>query len=407
MVEVSLSSSDPRLPSVSLDILRGAKKLGAQTIVYTASRQAYAQMPAGMVDHWVVCDTRNADDLAKAAKTVAPDCLVGVSDLFVDTANTAALALGLPANANSAAFARDKAAVRRALDEAHVPNLAWAVVDCAEDNCSVPAGVALPAITKPVDGSASWDISRVDSESELRAAVQRHRARSTYGRGVVPAGRLLIEQEVPGQLYSVEGFRYAGTTEIWGYTDRVLSAPPDYIELALSFGLDEPEPGLGAYVRRVLDATNFTYGVFHVEVMSTPSGPMLIEVNPRPMGHGAHQCINALSDQPWGDEIARRYLGLNPTIHIRDGAASVAHQMAEHSGTIRCIDGVENARHGTGVVTVNVNKKAGDTLTVTHSNSDSIAHTVATGPDRAEATRRGFDAVRQIRFTLDAANGAA
>lgn len=329
MVEVSLSSSDPRLPSVSLDILRGAKKVGAETIVYTANPHAYAEMPDGMVDRWITCDTRDANDVAKAAQAVAPDCLVGVSDLFVDVANAAALKLGLPANADSPAFARDKAAVRQALDDAGVTNLAWAVIDCADYDESAPwSGVKPPAITKPVDGSASWDITLVSSEGELREAVERHRVRSTYGRGVQPVGRMLIEEEVTGELYSVEGFRSEGQTELWGYTGRVLAAPPHYAEIAMSFGTGEPEPGLGAYVVQVLDATNFRYGAFHIEVMYTASGPILIEVNPRPMGHGSHQCVNALSDHPLGDEIARRYLGMDGVFQIGGGAAAIGHHVA-------------------------------------------------------------------------------
>jgi hypothetical protein len=98
-------------------------------------------------------------------------------------------------------------------------------------------------------------------------------------------------------------------------TGRVLSDPPSYIELAMSFGADEPVPGLGEYVATVLNATNFEYGAFHIEMMQSPNGPVLIEINARPMGHGCHQCVNALGDRPLGDEIARRYLGLDRAIH--------------------------------------------------------------------------------------------
>jgi biotin carboxylase len=402
MVEVSLTSSDPRLPSVSMDVLRGAKKLGAQTVVYTADPGAYAEMPSGVVDQWVVCDTRCAEAVALAARPVAPDCLVGVSDLFVDIANQAALALGLPANTDSPAFARDKSAVRRALDDAGVPNVTWSVLDCAHSaGPAVAAGVRLPAITKPVDGSASWDIARVADERELRAALEQHRDRASYGRGVVPAGRLLVEEEVEGELYSVEGFRHTGRTDVWGYTGRTLSEPPTYIELSMSFGPDEPVPGLGAYVERVLDATRFDYGAFHIEVMSTPAGPVLIEINPRPLGHGCHQCVNALGDRPLGDEIARRYLGLDRVIAIASGAATIGHHVAQHAGTIVGIEGVEAARGCPGVVAVNLSKRVGDVVRLTGSNSDCIAHAIATGADREEATVRAFHAVDHVRFSYD------
>jgi biotin carboxylase len=399
MVEVSLTASDPQLPSVSMDVLHGAKKLGAETVVYAADPAAYAAMPHGVVDRWVRCDTRDADAVAAAARTVMPDCLVGVSDLFVDTANRAALKLGLPANADSPAFARDKAAVRAALDDAGVRNLTWAVIDCAgRADTQVPGHVRLPAIAKPVDGSASWDITSITSMDQLQAALEHHRARRTYGRGVAPAGRLLIEEEVPGELYSAEGFRHDGRTDVWGYTGRVLSDPPTYIELAMSFGADEPVPGLGDYVEQVLDATRFAYGAFHIEVMSSPTGPVLIEINARPMGHGCHQCVNALADRPLGDEIARRYLGLDRAIRIADGAATIGHHVAERGGTITSIGGVADARHCVGVVAVNLSKKVGDTVTLTGSNSDCIAHAIAVGADRSDATKRAFHAIEHLRF---------
>lgn len=402
MVEVSLTSSNPRLPSVSMDILRGARRLNAETIVYTADPDAYADMPGDLVNRWVVCDTRDGLDVARAAEADRPDCLVGVSDLFVDIANTASLRLGLPASPDSPAFARDKAAVRAALDKAGLRNPRWAVLDCATYQ-GQPLGpaVPLPGITKPVDGSASWDVSRVADEKELLAAVDHHRARASYGRGVNPVGRLLLEEEIPGELYSVEGFRYDGVSDVWGFTGRVLAEPPNYTELAMSFGADEPVPGLGDYVDQVLDATGFVYGPFHIEVMASPDGPVLIEINPRPMGHGCHQCVDAMADRPFGDEIAGRYLGFDRAFRISDGAACIGHYAIPRGGLITRIDGVDEARGSDGVVKVNVSKTVGDRMTYTASNSDCAAHVIATGEDRDQATRRALDAVNKIRFGFD------
>lgn len=403
MVEVSLTSSDPRLPSISLDVLEGAHKLGAETVVFAAEPNVYAVMPDRFVDRWVTCDTRDPRSIASAAAGVKPDCLVGVSDLFTDVANTAAYEIGLPSNGTSTAFARDKAAVRRSLDEAGVHNLTWSVVDTHVFGTARHVGQRFeyPAITKPVDGSASWDITLVHSDDDLAAAVRNHAERSTYGRGVTPAGRLLVEQVVDGELYSVEGFRHNGITDLWGFTGRVLSDPPHYIELAMSFGPDQPVPGLGQYVLDVLDATSFVYGAFHVEVMSTPDGPILIEINARPMGHGCHQCVNALADRPLGDELASQYLGLGSCITVQDGAATIGHQLAPRAGRVTRVNGLEEARAAKNVYVVNVSKGAGDLLTVTHSNSDCIAHCVATGSDRMEATKRAFDVVSLVSFDVD------
>jgi biotin carboxylase len=400
MVEVSLTSSDPRLPSISLDVLDGAHKLGAETIVFAADPSVYDVMPGHFVDRWVECDTRDPASIAAAAKQLGPDCLVGVSDLFTDVANAAAVELGLASNEDSTAFERNKAAVRRSLDQASVPNLDWAVLDVRGD---VPSAFRFPfpAITKPVDGSASWDIALVADLDELRAAMKHHADRTTYGRGVTPSGSLLVEQVVDGDLYSVEGFRHDGVTELWGYTGRVLSDPPYFIELAMSFGSGEPVAGLGQYVLDVLDATNFRFGAFHIEVMSTPDGPILIEINARPMGHGCHQCVNALADRPLGDELASLYLGRGSCISIPSGAATIGHQLAPRAGRVITVHGVDEARALPNVHAVNTSKSAGDTVLITHSNSDCIAHCVAVGADRAEATRRAFDGVSRVLFDIE------
>jgi biotin carboxylase len=83
-----------------------------------------------------------------------------------------------------------------------------------------------------------------------------------------------------------------------GLTDRVLSVPPGFAELAWSFPV-ELSAATVEQVRQasadVLDAVGFTSGPAHVELVLTVDGPRVVEINPRMAGRGLSYLISELS----------------------------------------------------------------------------------------------------------------
>src|SRR5205823_9157093 len=119
-------------------------------------------------------------------------------------------------------------------------------------------------------------------------AIDAHVSRALYGGRVAPKHVLLLEEELHGDVFSVEGFVEGDDVEIWGYTDRELVGDPFFAERSLTYGVPAPAPRVDDFVRTVLGATGYDFGAFHLELLDTPDGLRLVELNARLIGLRVH-----------------------------------------------------------------------------------------------------------------------
>lgn len=397
LIEVNLASSDPTIPSCSTEMLQHLEKLGHEAIVVSADPRGYGGVIDDVVSSWVTADTTSAEAVTDGLKHYRPDAVVSMSDLFVPIANEVARRLPVvhPHNSDSPAVTRDKAAVRQRLDHAGIRNAAWTIV-----TGDVLSKFPLPAVIKPVDGCASWDVRHISTPDELTFAVELHSQRSTYGRGIAPRHTLMLEEVLDGPLVSLEGFANGTDTEIWGQCDRSLVGFPYFVETGSSFSADPLHPDLESYGRDVINALGYIFGPFHMEIILTSQGPTLVEFNPRLIGGGTYRTIELATGVSGPEEIARRYLGLRPRPVVPTRAAALKDVVTYRSGTVRAITGLEAAAAAPGVVDVVCGRRPGEGIRLTHSNSDGYAYVLATASDRYEARARATFAASmiQVRF---------
>ncbi len=401
LLEVSLASGNPSLPSASLSAMRSARAHGAKTVVATADPGFYQGKFDELVDAWVTCDTQCGESVATALRALQPDALIAFSDLFVTQANEAARLLGVrhPHSAGSPAVSRDKGRVRAALDHAGIANARWGIIEASDERPTSPVGY--PAVVKPVDGSGSWDVRRVTCDQDLRDACAIHAKRTSYGRNVAPRRQLLCEEELIGDLVSAEGFVRGAEVEIWGHSSRALSDPPFYIETGCAFGAATADRCLDHYARAVIAATGLRFGAFHMEVILTDAGPVLVELNPRLIGGGVHQCIDLATGGDSAGTVVANYLGLDQKIPEPGMSGAIARIVAAESGSVGSISGLLEARSSPGVVDVVCTRSVGDTLAVTHSNDDRFGYVLAVGDTRAAAQDVADAAAALIRVGVD------
>jgi cysteine synthase A len=400
IVEAVPAGADGRLPNHGVEALRAARRLGVRTVLLTAD--PCPAVPPELIDTWIRCDTRSAARVAAALASVAPTTVFSWVDPYVTIANRAALRLGLSRTANpgSPAALADKAAVRTRLDRAGLANPRWSVIDAAAPPpWRVPP---YPLVAKPVDGFAGIDAERVTRDDQLHALVRRHRERAGYGRGFVPSHRLLCEEELIGPLVSVEGTVSDGHLTVWGFTDRTLSPPPHFIETSLTFAADEPRPGLVSYVRDVLEALDYRTGPFHLELIVTAGGPVLVELNARLAGAGIHEAIDLTTAGSCAEAVLRVYLGQTGALPSPSGAACLTHLVARRSGTLRKISGIAAARGVDGVRGVVQKVPDGAEVRLTGSNADRLAYVLTTGATRAQCRRSAATALARLTPVIDA-----
>lgn len=186
--------------------------------------------------------------------------------------------------------ARDKNKARAILREHHVPTIRSWVAHTIDEAKDIFTQYSPPFIFKPVSGFDSLYAVKVTSvEQALDASLEiLHAAQSCsqpyqeiFSRGI------LIEEFLTGKLLSAEVGIYNGNFYGFMISGRSQSRFNECIELGslmpAAITIQQQEECF-QYAKSVCQALNLDYGIFHIEIMYTENGPILVEANPRLMG---------------------------------------------------------------------------------------------------------------------------
>jgi biotin carboxylase len=398
--------------------LRAAHERGLRTAVLAVDRPLYGDAFDEFVDRWLITDTSDVECAAEELKRLDGGIAAIYSpvDAFVRVAAALARRHGLPGpEPDGSGIAVDKAAARRALDAAGVPDARWACRPAAQPDLSSPIGY--PCVVKPIDGVSSWDVMLAENDADVREVARRH-LRRRYRRALRPQHVLLFEEYLEGPMYSAEGIVASGGPTILGYSDRVLSAAPYFVELGSSVAVDPPCPEADVFVRDCLAALDYDFGAFHLEFVVTAQGPRLVELNPRFVGAGTHHALGRLIGVPPGELLTAVLLGERPPRRddsdgaggnvngsgtgtgIDIGAVADVSLTPPCSGALRGYRGLEEAVARPGCTAAGLYVSIGDRVSAAvESNDQRCGHTQAVGTDRADAHAKAAAAAECI--TLD------
>lgn len=186
--------------------------------------------------------------------------------------------------------AKNKATTRQALDRAGLASCRYAQVCGIADVVAAAHSIGFPLIVKPVQGYGKLMTRRIDSPTELGLFCQEYSVMrdclAEMDKAFVSED-LLLEEYLDGTMYSVE----IGADERGTYPFMVTERRrPEYNQL-IELGSLMPtsaEPvlrdALADYASRVVRALGLDVGIFHLEIIVTARGPVLVEANPRLMG---------------------------------------------------------------------------------------------------------------------------
>lgn len=142
------------------------------------------------------------------------------------------------------------------------------------------------AVVKPVRSASSQGLYMCDSEDEVRKAVDSLLdTNDIFGK---PIKSVLIQEKITGTEYVVNTASSNGLHKINSITryHKTRTTEGGYIydweENIMEIGEDLKE--LADYALKAVDAIGFRYGVIHGEYYIDEKGPVLVEVNCRPMG---------------------------------------------------------------------------------------------------------------------------
>ncbi|WP_371664275.1 acetyl-CoA carboxylase biotin carboxylase subunit family protein [Streptomyces sp. NBC_00280] len=315
--------------SVTEGFLPAAAGLGLDVTVLTDQPDAHGVVYPDV--EVLECDVRDFRAVVTRISTHhRPDGVFSNSDHLQTQTALAAGYFGLPAKDWRATLAcKDKAEMRRRLAVAGVDTV-WSA-ELAETGPVGPVALAAPypCVLKPREGVASEDVVLVDSAEELTA-----RAGEIFARR--PGAVLVVEEYLPGELYTLETLGDGKVRHVLGGFHTELSEPPYFIEERLVLVPAHPEPVV-AQILAQLDALGVGFGACHTEFVVHEGRARIIEVNYRAIGDQVDLLLARLLGIPLFEHILRTHLGepLPADLGIRrDGAARLEYPCAHRAGTL-------------------------------------------------------------------------
>ncbi|MFD3374955.1 MULTISPECIES: acetyl-CoA carboxylase biotin carboxylase subunit family protein [unclassified Streptomyces] len=313
--------------SVTEGFLPAAARLGLDVTLLTdqpdAHRSVYPEIEI------LECDVRDFRAVVTRISTHhRPDAVFTNSDHLQTQAALAADYFGLSGKDWWVTLrTKDKAEMRRHLTSVGADTV-WSteVTDLAG---LAALDVPYPCVVKPREGVASEDVVLVGGPEELVARCTEIRSRR-------PGAALVVEEYLPGELYTLETLGDGHIRHVLGGFHTRVSPPPYFIEEGLTFVAAHPEPVV-AQVLAQLDALGVGFGACHTEFVVHEGRARIIEVNYRAIGDQCDLLLARLLEIPLFEHILRTHLGERLPADLgarRDGAARLEYPCAESAGTL-------------------------------------------------------------------------
>lgn len=285
----------------ALEALRCAKEMGHRVSFIQSHTPVYPsdERTRALLSHADLCVDGVATTDAVAVAAALKEChaahpvdvVTTQFDMAVEAVALACRATGLAGPAPEAVLtARRKDRCRAALRDAGVPSAWFATAATVDEALAAARAHGYPVVVKPPSGSDSALSCVAYDEARARAACER----ILHPDGAVPglwqeqfARGILVEEFLDGPLVSVEIGVRDGAFYAFCVSGRTRSGDDQVVELGAHIpeALTEAERAeCVAYVEAVCRAVGLDDGIFHVELIRTARGPVLVEVNPRIMG---------------------------------------------------------------------------------------------------------------------------
>lgn len=253
--------------------------------VYNTHREIYKSL-----NHLknIIDEQEDYDKTLELVRTYDPVLIVPGSEIGVPLANMLAYDLGLPGNPKSIIpqmTRKDK--MHEALKNAGIRYIRGKVVKTPEEALEFCNSLGISsAVVKPLQSAGSNGLYLCDStEDVVKAVTELLKLEDYYGR---PIGSALVQERIVGTEYIVNTTSCNGEHRLNSILRYKKHKTPEggYIyDYAETIGRLEPgHAAMVEYAYQVADAIGIRYGLVHGEYMIDEKGPVLIEVNCRPMG---------------------------------------------------------------------------------------------------------------------------
>lgn len=237
-----------------------------------------------IVDLAEVIRPADMDDLVSRLEGYDIACVIAGSEYGIPYADRLSYILGLPGNDPSTTpYRTDKLHMHRALKRAGLRHIRTVPVRSEEDITEFWSGK--PVIVKPSASVATIGVHLCQTLDECLEAYREDRGTGGWTGGGV--GEIVLQDYIDGPEFIVNTLSRDGVhriTDMWAYWKQNVGCGVAYDCAMTVSDPTDSDRATADYALKVLDAVGMMNGPAHLEIKSDADGPVLIEINARPMG---------------------------------------------------------------------------------------------------------------------------
>jgi len=399
---------------MQLPAVRAARAMGWQAVVAALRIEPGI---AELADRCLEVDVSDVEAVESAARSLTREPgLDGVFTAGTDFSATVAWVaerLGLPGIPYQAALdATDKARMRARLREAGVPGPGFAVLaaggqadgrqaaggQAAGGQAQRPPELRFPLVVKPVDNMGARGVRRVDSDQELRAALDAAWAQSR-------SRRAIVEDYLEGPELSLDALIHEGRITVCGVADRHIVFSPYFVEMGhtMPSALDvETLRQAEEVFRRGIRALGLEQGAAKGDIKLASRGAVVGEIAARLSGgYMSGWTFPLASGVDLTGAALRLAVGLPPgDLTPRLSRVSAERAFVSIPGRVERIVGLEEAAAVAGVQEVFLRVRAGQEVELPINNMGKCGNVISAADTRRKAVEAAETAARRILVRL-------
>jgi len=325
----------------SVSVYQRARELGYRTICVDIRSGAPGVVHA---DEFVQLSVRAPERIAAALDD--RDDIVGVlcpaSDIGLPAQAWLARHWNLPDPPPEAAVRAsvDKPVFRALCDHLGLPSYRCVAGRPGPDLAAAAAGLRFPALVKPVDSSGSRGVVACPRPSALR---------SSFAESVEfsPSGRVVVEEHLDGQHFTIEVLVHRGRVVFHAVTERTITPPPYFVTTthllpaSLPDGVDERLVGA---LESICDELGYRTGPMTLDAVLGRDGCLyLIEMGARMGGNGLAEVIESCYGIDLMAATIALAVGDEPVLTAHEPVPTLVHVLgSDRPGRLAAVEGVDD-----------------------------------------------------------------
>ena len=386
---------------LQLPAIKKAQEMGLDVIAVDMNPDAIGFKEEGVTK--VLISTIDTPKIVEAARHYKID---GIMTLCTDMPMQAVAAvcedLGLVGVSRQTALnATNKAEMRQCFKAHGVPIPDFYIVRERNEFIDAAKNFTSKFIVKPADNSGNRGVELITDVSNTEVLSQAFNYSKQYSRD----GRVLLEEYMDGDEFSVETMSIDGECHVIQITDKLTSGAPCFVEMGHTQPTkynEEIRNRISEVTKAGVKALGITYGPSHTEIKLTSVGPKIVEIGAR-LGGG---CITThLVPLSTGVNMVEANihiaLGEKPDLKPKFEKGAAIRFVQSPIGTLKSIKGVKDIKEISGIVEVNFFKKIGEKIPELRNGLDRVGYVIAQCDTREEAVQLCEKCAGMIQFEME------